>query len=53
MKDLQIMKTVNLILRLTPDKHKKFKISCTNEEKSMNEVANYLIEQYLKKKATA
>lgn len=45
---------VNLILRLPPDRHKKFKNSCTNEEKSMNEVANRLIEEYLlKKKAIA
>lgn len=43
----------NLICRLLPDKHKDFKISCTKEGKSMNEVVNRLIDEYLKKKAAA
>lgn len=47
------MKPINLILRLIPDLHTEFKIACAKEGKSMNEVANRLIHQYVKSKAVA
>lgn len=44
---------MNILCRLTPDKHKNLKVACAKEGKSMNEVVNRLIDEYLKKKAAA
>ena len=45
---------INLICRLIPIRHTEFKIECAKEGKSMNEVVNTLIQDYLdKKKAVA
>ena len=51
MKDKQM---INLIFRLIPDRHTQFKIECAKEGRSMNEVVNQLIQEFLdKKKAIA
>ena len=45
---------INLICRLIPDRHIQFKIECAKEGKSMNQVVNQLIQDFLdKKKAVA
>lgn len=44
---------MKLLFRLTPEKHKDFKVACAKEGKSMCEIINKLIDDYLKKKAAA
>ena len=45
---------INLICRFTIRKHTEFKVECAKECKSMNQVINELVQEYLdKKKAIA
>lgn len=44
---------INLICRLIPDRHVQFKIECAKEGKSMNQVVNKLIQDFLDKKKAA
>ena len=51
-KETKIM--IRFICSFTTPKHKDFKIECAREGKSMNQVINELVQEYLdKKKAVA